>query len=57
MEIRFYLDEDVAEKFFEVKNMLPNRRKLTGNEFVKLVIENYIRNQYQKMKKGETENG
>lgn len=57
MEIRFYLDEDVAEKFFEVKNMLPNRRKLTGNEFVKLVIENYIRNQYQKMKKGGTENG
>lgn len=51
MEISFYLDDDVAEIFFEVKNMLPNRRKLTGNEFAKIVVENYIKREYQKMKK------
>ena len=51
MEISFYLDDDVAEEFFGVKNMLPNRRNLTGNQFAKLIIQNYIKREYQKIKK------
>lgn len=58
MEINFYLDDDIAEKIFEVKNIFPNRRRLTVNEFVKLIIESYVKRQYQKMKKeGSVYNG
>jgi len=49
MEINFYLDDDVAEKFFKVKNMLNNRRMTTGNEFAKEIVQNYIKSNYKKI--------
>lgn len=46
MEMNFYLDNDVAEKIFEVKNRTPRYRKLSANEFAKEIISNYIINNY-----------
>lgn len=51
MEMNFYLDNDVTEIFFEVKNEIANRKDLTGNQFAKLIIQNYIKREYRKNKK------
>lgn len=48
MEMNFYLDDDVAEIIFEVKNRTPRFRNLSANEFAKEVISDYIKRNYFK---------
>lgn len=48
MEMNFYLDDDIAEIIFEVKNKIPRFRKVSANEFAKEIISDYIRRNYLK---------